>query len=165
MKTRLTAGLLTLVTVLFWNKLLPATETANPLDPFQVLVGGQWHIEGSYQVFEWGPGRSSVNSRSYIMVNGNPHVTSQGFWYWHPGEQQIKGVFTAVGMPDILFEYSTLFLDNRMMNDLRTYDIKGNMERYVETWMFTSEDSYTWKLEKPVEDGLKPVMEGVFIRR
>ena len=27
--------------------------TSNPLAPFERLIGAQWHVEGSYQEFEW----------------------------------------------------------------------------------------------------------------
>ncbi|MBT8220019.1 MAG: hypothetical protein KJP00_09345, partial [Bacteroidia bacterium] len=36
------------------------------LQSFEHLIGVKWHIEGSYQVFEWGVGKKSVQSRSYF---------------------------------------------------------------------------------------------------
>lgn len=39
------------------------------LSPFSRLIGGEWQLEGSYQVFEWGVGKMSVKSRSYFMID------------------------------------------------------------------------------------------------
>jgi hypothetical protein len=112
---------------------------ADPLAPFERLVGGQWHLEGSYQEFEWGLGRRSVKSRGYFMVDGKPRLVSEGVWFWHPGEKQIKGVFTAIDMPVVFFDYTTPFEKDRMVNDLRAYGPRGNETAYVETWEFTDE--------------------------
>ena len=63
----------------------------NPLNDFAPLVGGEWHLEGSYQVFEWGVGKKSIRSSSYFLVDGEKKVVAEGYWFWHPGEKQIKG--------------------------------------------------------------------------
>ena len=43
---------------------------SDPLAPFERLMGGQWHRQGSYQEFEWGVARQSLKSRSYFIVDG-----------------------------------------------------------------------------------------------
>ncbi|NNF36357.1 MAG: hypothetical protein HKN68_19800, partial [Saprospiraceae bacterium] len=71
----------------------------SPLSGFESYIGGEWQFGETYQVFEWGIGKKSVKSRSYFILNGEPTLTSEGLWFWHPGEKIIKGYFTAVNMP------------------------------------------------------------------
>jgi hypothetical protein len=73
--------------------------SSDPLAPFERLVGGQWYLdEGSHQEFEWGVGRQSVKARSYFVIDGERRLVSEGTWYWHQGEKQIKGALTAIEM-------------------------------------------------------------------
>jgi hypothetical protein len=147
---------------------LPATassQQANPLAPFERLIGGQWQLEGSYQEFEWGVGRRSVKARSYFVVDGEPKLVSEGVWFWHPGEQAIKGVVTAIDMPVVLFDYTTWFEGDRMVSELRSYDAEGAESPYVETFEFTQTDQYVWRLFKPTADGLEEEMSGTYSRR
>ena len=59
-------------------------QSENPLAPFERLIGGQWHIEGSYQEFEWGLGKQSVAYdpvalaalRALAGVGGGVYVTA-----------------------------------------------------------------------------------------
>ncbi len=136
-----------------------------PLAPFERLIGGQWHLEGSYQEFEWGVGRRSVRSRSYFVVEGEPMLVSEGVWFWHPGEQRIRGAFTAIEMPVVFFDTTTRFEGNKMVNDLRTYDAEGNEEAYVETWEFTDDTHYVWTLWKETPEGLREEMSGTYAKR
>jgi len=135
------------------------------LAPFERLIGGQWHLEGSYQEFEWGIGRQSVKSRSYFIVEGTPTLVSEGIWFWHPGEKQIKGVFTAIQMPVVFFDYTTRFEENKMVNDLRSYGLEGNETAYVETWQFTDDTHYVWRLLSKTPEGLKEEMSGTYTRQ
>jgi hypothetical protein len=137
----------------------------NPLMPFERLIGGEWHLEGSYQEFEWGVGRKSVKSRSYFMVDGSPKLVSEGIWFWHPGEKEIKGVFTAIHMPVTFFDYTTRFEDKKMVNDLRSYDSNGNEMVYAETWDFKDDMHFVWKLLSKTPDGLKEEMGGTYTRK
>jgi hypothetical protein len=141
-----------------------ATE-ADPLAPFERLIGGQWHLEGSYQEFEWGIGRRSVKARAYTMTEGEPRLVSEGLWFWHPGQQRIKGVFTASEMPSVLFDYTTRFEGDRMVNDLRAYDAAGVETRYLETWHFTDRNHYDWRLFRKTAEGREPVMSGTYSKR
>jgi hypothetical protein len=140
-------------------------SAADPLAPFEALIGGQWHLDDSYQVFEWGVGRRSVKSRSYLVLEGSPKLVAEGFWYWHPKERQIRGAFTAIEMPAVYFEYTTRFEDGVMVNDLRSYDADGVETAYVETWELTDSDHYRWTLFTETPDGLQEVMAGTFDRR
>jgi hypothetical protein len=139
-----------------------APATANPLAPFERLIGGRWHLEGTYQEFEWGVGKRSVKSQSYFVIDGKPKLVAEGMWFWHPGEQQIKGVFTAIEMPVEYFDYTTRFEGNKMVNDLRSYDAKGVETVYVETWEFTDDTQFVWKLMTKTPDGLQEMMSGTF---
>jgi hypothetical protein len=149
----------------FGQETVEPQTSPNPLAPFERWIGGQWHLDGSYQEIEWGLGKRSVKSRSYFIVDGKPQLVSEGSWFWHPGEGQIKGVFTAVEMPVVFFDYTTRFEDGRMVNDLRSYDAAGNESLYVETWEFVDETHYEWTLLLETGSGLEKVMGGTYERK
>jgi len=143
----------------------PDQSAAGPLAPFERLIGGQWHLDGSYHEFEWGLGRQSVRSRSYFIVEGEPKLVSEGIWFWHPGEKQIKGAFTAIDMPVVFFDYTVRFEGNKMVSDLVAFDAEGNKSAYVETWEFTDDTHYEWKLFSETPDGPREVMGGIYSKR
>ena len=143
----------------------PQQSALDPLATFERLIGGQWHLEGSYQEFEWGVGGLSVRSRSYFIIEGKPKLVSEGIWFWHPGEKQIKGVFTATDMPVVFFDYTTRFEGIRIVSDLISYGAKGNETVYVETRDFTDATHYVWKLFKKTPDGLIEEMGGTYSKR
>jgi len=142
-----------------------AEPAGNPLAPFERLIGGQWHLDGSYQEFEWGVGQRSVRSRSLYLVEGEPKLVAEGIWFWHSGEERIKGVFTAIDMPVAFFDYTTRFEGNTMVSDLRSYDVNGDESVYSETWEFIDETHYVWKLMKDTPEGPQEVMGGTYSRR
>jgi len=141
-----------------------ANSQPNPLQPFERLIGGEWHLENTYQEFEWGVGRRSVKARSYFIVDGETKLVSEGAWYWHPGLQQIKGVFTAIDMPVVVFDYTTRFEGDTMRNDLKAYAENGNETVFEETWQFVDDSQLEWKLTSVLDDGTKAVMSGTYIR-
>ena len=140
-------------------------NSANPLAPLARLIGGEWHQEGNYQVVEWGVGQKSVASRHYFLVNGEPQLVSEGFWFWHPGEQAIKGTFVAIEMPVEVFEYTTTFEGDKMISELKAYNPEGVEENYVEEWVFTGEDQYTFSLYADTPAGRQQAMEMSFVRQ
>ena len=139
-------------------------SAANPLADFERLIGGQWRLEGSYQEFEWGIGKRSVRGSNYFIVNGEPRLVSEGMWYWHPGDEMIKGVFAARDMPVDLFDYTTQFEGNRMVSELVSFGTHGDRTEYVETWEFTDDTHFTWTLFRKTPDGLEKEMGGVYTR-
>lgn len=140
-------------------------SSANPLQPFERLIGGQWHLGESYQELEWGVGRQSVRARSYFVVAGEAKLVSEGIWYWHPGEQQIKGLFTAIDMPVSLFDYITRFEGDTMVNDLRAYGTSGKETVFAETWKFTDDNHFEWTLTSVLADGSEAVMSDTYTRQ
>lgn len=161
--------LFTLVTfVSLWLSTAIASEKESPayqqLKHFQQLIGGTWHLQDSYQEFEWGLGKQSVTSRSYFRKDNQAQLVSEGFWYWHPAKNEIKGIFTAINMPFWLVEYTTVFEGNKMINDLLTYDNNGKQSSFIETWKFSDAEHYQWKLEQMSENKLKTIMGGTFKR-
>jgi hypothetical protein len=136
-------------------------QARSPLNGFEAFIGGQWHLDGSYQTFEWGVGKMSVISKSYFMMDGQSALVSEGMWFWHPGEKKIKGYFIASNMPDPLFEYETTFMDGKMINDLTTYNKAGEPTHYKETMEVTSSDSYEWIL---IQKGAT-IMSGTFNKK
>lgn len=140
-------------------------ESANPLSPFEKLIGGRWWLEGSYQEFEWGVGRRSVVARSFFVVDGRPKKVSEGFWYWHPGEKVIRGVFVAIDMPVELFDYTTKFEGSKMVSELRSFTGSGEEKAYTEIFEFTGADAYEWSLYSGSHEARKKEMGGAYTRK
>lgn len=137
----------------------------NPLAGFERLVGGQWHLDGSYQEFEWGVGRQSIVARGYFLVEGKPKLVSQGMWYWHPERNRIEGIFTAIDMGIEIFEYTTRFEGNSVVSELVTYDAEGTKAKYLETWEFVDQTRFLWTLFADTPDGRKEQMSGTYSRK
>lgn len=142
-------------------------ESIDPLAPFSRLIGGEWHLDGSFQVFEWGVGKLSVRSRGYFIIDGKPKLVSEGSWIWHPGEQKIKGYFTAIEMPVLFIDYTTTFQENKMVNTLLSYSALGIPDgyNYREIWEFTDDDHFTWTLFGMTKDGEQKMMGGNYSRK
>jgi hypothetical protein len=142
-----------------------AEEAAdNPLAPFERVMGGEWHIEGSYQTFEWAVDKQSVVAKTYFTTEEGEKLVSQGMWFWHPDEKAIKGYFVATGMGLDLFVYTTRFEENRMVNKLVTYG-GGELQEWDETWEFTGEDEYVWTLYSQTPEGPNKAMGDTYKRR
>jgi hypothetical protein len=155
--------------VLFGAGVLASQEapapSANPLEPFERLVGGAWYFGDSYHVFEWGVGQRAVNTRSYFLLDGEPKLVSQGVWFWHPGEQVIKGFAVATDMPVEFFEMTTEFANDRLVSELKAYSGDALAAEFVETWEFVGEDRYVWTLLEKTADGLVRAGGGDYERR
>ncbi len=139
------------------------SANANPLEPFSRLVGGQWHLENTYHAVEWGVGKKSVVVSSYVESDGETNLVSEGFWFWHPGEQQIRGYFVATGMGIDLYEYTTRFEGDKMVNQLVGYGRYGG--QFEEIWKFTGPDHYEWSLFQKTAEGNQKMMDGTFERK
>jgi len=136
-------------------------QPAEQLKPFERFVGN-WILDNSLQVFEWGPGRTSVIGKSYqIESDESRTLLSHGMWVWHPGEQRIKGYISATNMPITFFDYSTKFENGRMVSDLAAYDKNGNKSVYEEVMEINSDSTYKWTL---FQNG-KAIMEGIYVRK
>ena len=142
-----------------------AEDDAKPLQPFERLVGGQWHLQNTFLVFEWGVGRKSVRARSYRVIAGEAKLVSEGAWYWHAGDGAIKGVFTAIDMPVELFDYTARFEGDTMFFDLSAYAASGNETRFSETWKFVDDSHFEWTLSGVLPDGRAETMSGTYERR
>ena len=105
---------------------------------------------------------SSVTSQDVDPLQ--PKLVSEGYWYWHPGEKQIKGLFTAIEMPVVLFEYTTRFEGNTMVNDLKTFAANGSETIFAETWEFVDDTHFEWKLTSELSDGTEAMMSGTYVR-
>lgn len=142
-----------------------SNHAENPLLGFEQLMGGEWHQDGGYQTFRWGVGKKSVIAENYFVLNGEPQKVSEGIWFWHPGEQQIKGYFTAINMPVEFFDYTTRFTETGFESDLKTYDSSGHSTRYLEKWEFESQDIIKWTLYSVDSEDLTEVMGGRMNRK
>jgi hypothetical protein len=146
--------------------MLHAQEQEDPLNPlagFERLIGGRWQLDNSYQTFEWGVGELSVVSRSYVQTLSGDKLTSEGIWFYHPGDQAIHGVFTSIDMGIQLFEYETWFADNEIISKLITWDENHQRGEWEEVWMFTDDRHYIWDLFNLADDRRRNVMRGVFV--
>ena len=141
------------------------SNDSNPLSSFENFIGGEWHLEDSYQIFSWGVGKKSVKADSYFLIDDEPQKVSEGFWFWHPKGKKIKGYFTAINMSVELFDLTTVFEGNTMKSDLRSYTTDGKEEEYIETWELTDNDTYEWSLFSVGPDGEKKVMGGKYTRK
>lgn len=139
-------------------------DSVDALSPFAKLIGGEWHLDGSVQVFEWGVGKLSVKSTSYFIINEEPQIVSEGIWFWHPGERKIKGYASAIEMPVQFFDYTTKYEGNKMVHALTSYTPKGTSENYTETWEFIDEDHYSWSLFTDIATGQQKIMGGTYER-
>jgi hypothetical protein len=149
---------------------LPApggTETAesvSPLAEFERLIGGRWYFGETYQVFEWGVGKRAARATSHFPSPDGPKLVSEGFWYYQPEAQEIRGTFVAVEMGLDLFEYVTRFEGDTITSRLTVHGPKGRDE-FTETLEFSDEDHYVWSLWRETPGGREKVMEGHYERR
>ena len=114
------------------------------LAAFKRLVGGTWRMNDSYHTFEWGVGGKMVYNQSYLTVDGQRVLVSEGSWFWHPGWREIKGYMAAIEMGIDLFSYTTHFEGNKMVSELISFGEDGQASRYIEEWLFTGQDTYEW---------------------
>jgi hypothetical protein len=154
------------ISFLLWNNSgicqenLDVEIESNPLSGFEPLIGGEWYQDGGYQTFEWGVGKKSVITEIYFIMDGEAQKVSEGVWFWHPGEQQIKGYFTAINMPVEFFDYTTRFTEEGLESDLSAYDSSGDRTRYTEAWIIEDEDQISWILYSLDGDEKTQVMQG-----
>jgi len=141
------------------------TNENQPLAPFDRLVGGEWHMADSYHVFRWGAANKSFHSQSFFVAEGTPVPVGDGVWFFHPGEGVIRGYGMADGMGIDLFEYTSRWEGDTLINDLVTYDADGDKGEYVEHWEFSDSDTYEWTLYARAGDGLQKAMGGTFTRK
>ncbi len=142
-----------------------ADSTAETMSWLDRLVGGRWVLGDTYQTFEWDLDRRTLRARSFITAEGTEKQVASGMWYWHPGEQAVRALFTAIDMPVSLFEYSTRFEGETMVSEVHTWDDAGTPTRYRETWEFVTPDRFEWTLFEPHGDDYKIVMGGTYERR
>ena len=149
-----------------FNACLQLSDVAKPvmsqpvyhLQSFEAFIG-TWKLDNSLQVFEWGPGKSSIIAKSYrIEPDGAGTLVSSGIWVWHPGEQEVKGYISATNMPVSFFEYSTEFENGSMVSQLSAYDRNGNKTVYREMMQLDTDTTYQWTLYRQQE----AIMEGTF---
>lgn len=145
-------------------------DATNPLAPFAHLIGGDWYLDGpdgayTHHHFEWGVGQKTVVSRSYTPDNNGEILVSEGFWFWHPAEQTIKGYHIAIEMPVEVFEYITTFEGSKMVSELKATDLEGAVNDLIETWEFTDNDHYIVTIDNKTPDGPQKWMELGFSRK
>ena len=169
---RLRVGILTVFSAaLLWGSLLVTpgalvgqvsggdeVRAASPaLASFGERMVGTWEDAGSRHVFAWAVGRQGITSRSYAAVDGEWQPVSQGFWWWDPGDEVIRGRVVAVDMGIELFEYVTRVEEDEIVHELTTHGAMGGT--FIERWVVDA-DVYRWSLEQAGE----AIMGGVYQR-
>jgi hypothetical protein len=125
-----------------------ADDGAEALAAFGALVVGQWASDSSRHEFEWGVGNQVIKSTSHALDGDAWVVVSEGWWYWDPADETVRGTTVAVGMGIDLFEHRSRVHENEVVHDLVSYGDFGGV--YVERWTFDA-DGYTWALEQDGE--------------
>lgn len=140
------------------------SSNSNPLSKFEAIIGGEWHQKGGFQTFRWGIGKKSVIAENYFMIDGEAEKVSEGIWFWHPGEQRIKGYFTAINMPVSFFDYTLRFTNEGTKSNLSAYDSSGKLTQYIERWVFDNKDQISWTLYSIDGEQKTEVMSGTMTR-
>lgn len=135
------------------------------LEIFEPLIGGEWHLDATVQIFEWGPGKRSIIARSYVVDGAERRQVSHGMWYWHPEKKAVVGHAVATGMPIELFEYTSRREGGVLIHELATWTPDGTPGRYIETWELSSPDIFEWRLLLPRPDVTEELMTGTFRRQ
>ena len=149
---------------------------ADPLAPFERLIGGRWYLGDAYQTFEWGVGRKSVVARMYFPGGGagsgvggdadtEDRLVSEMTFAWHPGEGTIRAWGVARDMGVDLFEYETRVEGETFVHDLRAWGPAASDAPQRETWELVGPDRYLWTLLEMREGAWTEVMSGTFERR
>lgn len=98
-----------------------------PLDDFAARVLGSWEGDDSRHEFTWGVGQRVVRSRSWFADGNGWTLVSEGWWYWDPAEESIRGQTVAVGMGIDLFEYRSRIEGETIVHDLVSHgEFGGN---------------------------------------
>ena len=141
-----------------------ADDVVRALAPLDRLVGGRWRLGESVQEYTWDMDRQQLNGRAWSTSAEGERLVSVGAWYYHPGKGSIVGSFVARDMGVALFEYTTRFEGDVMINEVVAWTPEGQASTYEEHWRFTGPDSYVWELYEAADAGPKKIMEGVFQR-
>ena len=140
-------------------------NTANPLQPFEFLIGGEWKTTTTTQTFSWGFNKQSVVSELYFTDGDSVRLTGKITWFWHPGEKTIKGYGHSVEMAMNFFDYSTAFESPTVMfNTFYGYGGTADGIPQYEKLEFIGENEYKWTYFNKVLDELKPAYGLTFKR-
>lgn len=140
-------------------------EPENPLQPFEFFIGGAWVSETTYQTFEWGVGKLSVKSKLYFLEGDKKTLVGEITWFWHPGENKIKGYGHAINMAMNFFEYTTKFESPTvMMNTFYAYGGQYDGVAQHEKLEFINQNEYLWTYYNKMKDELLPAYSRTFRR-
>lgn len=139
-----------------------SVEKSNPLTNFAPIIGS-WTFGETIQKFTWGPGEKSVNVSQQAVKDNDTSIVTTGLFFYHPGDNSVKGYFSAVNMGIDLFEYTSVtFSGDTIFADLTTYGDYGG--EFKETWVATDADHWTWTLYQVGASAATQLMTGVFER-
>ena len=110
---------------------------------------GAWKIGPLTHVFEWGIGRHTLMARSYDDAGT---LASEARWFWHPGEETIKGYSVDVTGQN-LAEMTTTVDGDTMTNVLVLSSPETSGDTFVGKWVFVGDDRYDWTLYKRDAEG------------
>lgn len=121
----------------------PTDQT--PLEAFGALVIGEWVSGDSRHEFSWGVGRRVVRSQSWSGGPGAWTLVAEGWWYWDPSDQIVRGQTVAIDMGVDLFEHRSRVDGRTIVSALESHGQFGGL--YVERWTF-DDSGYDWILEQ-----------------
>lgn len=159
-------ALYSLFLILLSTTVKAQSESDNPLQSFEFLIGGAWTTATTYQVFEWGIDERSVKSRLYFIEDDTLRQVGDLSWFWHPGLQEIRGYGTAVDMGIDIFDYNTSFENpKRLLNIFTSFGRKGDGTTQMEALDFIDENHYTWTYYNIIAGEASPAYSFTFERK
>lgn len=131
---------------------------------YERLIGDWEAKDNSRHSFKWGPGHMSILSSTYFKGEEGDKLVSQGQMFYHPGRQAIVNHVTAIDMGIDLFEITSSWEGETLVNKMTAYPSDGAPQHYTEKWDFSEPGQYAWTLWRKTEEGLKKEKGGVYYR-
>jgi hypothetical protein len=141
-------------------------QNEEPLQPFEFLVGGVWASNSTIQTYEWGVGQQTVYSKLYFVEADTARLAGEITWFWHPGEQKIKGFGHLPDGNISFFDYTTEFESPKIMVN-RFYGYGGSADGVLqyEKLEFLNDREYLWTYYNEVAGELQPAYSITFIKQ
>ena len=151
------------------SKANPVTPVAE-LAPFSRLIGvwealktdsdgSLFHARVDY---EWGLDGKTINSKTYLINDGKPHLTYESAYFWHPGRKKVS--FQSHAVWNALYDGTVDINGDRMTGQWRAFSKNGEKD-YRLTMEFTDQDTYNWTVLQEQGDAWKPVKDAVWRRQ
>jgi hypothetical protein len=142
-------------------------EEPRPMEALARLEEGRWRLSAdapiaAYHRYEWGAGRRSLLSTSYVVGEEHASPFAEGVFYWHPTEQELRvvGFATEGSLYDGRVE-----VDGEVWSFHFDHYSAGGRTPMLDRWTWTGEDGYRWTAFVKRERELEEWMSADFIRQ